>query len=112
MAYNEQLLARIRPLVTDQPEIEEKRMFGGMGYFVNGHYACGSGPELIVRVGPERYMEALANPHTDVCAPAGRPMKGWVTVDSEGYESDADLAEWVRLGITFAGTLPPKEQKT
>ncbi|MCB0035908.1 MAG: TfoX/Sxy family protein [Anaerolineales bacterium] len=108
MAYDEGLLERMRPLVENRPEIEEKRMFGGMGFFVNGHFACGSGPMLILRVGPERYLEALAHPHADVCAPSGRPMKGWVTVEPDGYAEDNDLAQWVDLALTFASTLPPK----
>jgi hypothetical protein len=35
-------------------------------------------------------------------------MKGWVMVESGGFEEDADLKEWVESGLKFALTLPPK----
>jgi hypothetical protein len=38
----------------------------------------------------------------------GRPMKGWVLVEPGGITSEADLEEWVKVGLNFALTLPPK----
>jgi predicted amidohydrolase YtcJ len=71
--------------------------------------ACGVlRDELIVRVGPERYQESMADPHTRVFDTTGRVMKGWVMVDSGGHAARESLEEWVRLGVDFALTLPAK----
>jgi TfoX/Sxy family transcriptional regulator of competence genes len=109
MAYDEGLAQRIRELLEQEPGLVEKKMFGGVGYMVQGHMACGVNQDaLIVRVGPERYQEALAAPHTRVFDLTGRPMTGWVTVGPEGYSADDDLRRWVRQGLEFARSLPPK----
>jgi TfoX/Sxy family transcriptional regulator of competence genes len=109
MPYNEPLAQRMRILLAGQPGLTEKKMFGGVGFMLNGNLACGvHAQDLIVRVGPERYTPTLARPHTHPFDMTGRPMTGWVTVESSGYESDAALQDWVRQGIDFARTLPAK----
>jgi len=62
----------------------------------------------VVRVGPERYSQALAHSQAREMDFTGRPMKGWVYVNPDGYESEEDLARWVQQGIDFALSLPPK----
>ncbi|MGD2040408.1 MAG: TfoX/Sxy family protein [Anaerolineae bacterium] len=109
MAYDEGLAQRVREALGDLPGLVEKKMFGGVGYLVQGNMACGvNQDDLIVRVGPEAYEDALVEPHTRVFDMTGRPMRGWIVVTPEGYGSDADLDEWVQRGVRFAATLPPK----
>jgi hypothetical protein len=109
MAYDEALADRVRAALGERDDLVEKRMFGGVGYMVQGNMACGvHGDMVIVRVGPQAYEEALAEPHTHPFDLTGRPMKGWVTVGPEGYASDATLTQWVTRGLTFALTLPAK----
>jgi TfoX/Sxy family transcriptional regulator of competence genes len=109
MAYDEGLAQRVREILGDAPNLVEKKMFGGVGYMVQGNMACGIlRDQLIVRVGPERYQEALAQPHAGLFDTTGRPMKGWVMVSAGGYESDDDLNDWIQQGLDFALTLPPK----
>ena len=109
MAYDEGLAQRIREALEDLTELEEKKMFGGICFLVNGNMACGVYKDfLIVRVGPEVYKEALTRLHAKEFDITGRPMKGWVMVSEDGYAGDHDLFEWVRQGIDFAGTLPLK----
>jgi TfoX/Sxy family transcriptional regulator of competence genes len=109
MAYDERLAQRVREVLGDLPGLVEKKMFGGVGYMVRGNMACGvNGDDLIVRVGPERYEETLAHPHTRPFDMTGRPMTGWVVVTTEGTESEAGLADWVEQGVSFALTLPAK----
>ncbi len=109
MAYDEGLAQRIREVLGEQPGLVEKKMFGGIGFMVHGNMACGVHKDaLIVRVGPERYEEALARPHTRPFDITGRPMKGWVMVTSDGYESDDALKGWVQQGVDFALSLPAK----
>jgi len=111
MAYDEPLAKRTRQMLLDlQPtRLEEKRMFGGVGFMVQGNMACGVlQDKLIVRVGPERYEEALATLHVVPFDITGRPMRGWVMVQPEGYASDTDLSEWIQQGIALALSLPAK----
>lgn len=109
MAYNLGLAQRMRETLASISGVEEKKMFGGVGFLVQGNMACGvNGDDLIVRVGPERYQEALAQPSTRPFDMTGRPMSGWVVVASEAVSNDADLKHWVTSGVNFARTLPAK----
>jgi hypothetical protein len=109
MAYDEGLAQRVREALGELPGLVEKKMFGGVGYMVQGNMACGVHKDrLIIRIGPEGYEDAMGMAHTRPFDITGRPMKGWVMVVPEGCESDGDLRDWVRLGVDFALTLPPK----
>jgi TfoX/Sxy family transcriptional regulator of competence genes len=109
MAYDEGLAQRVRERLAPQPALVEKRMFCGIGFMVQGNMCCGVlGDELIVRVGPEQYPAVLAEPHSREFDLTGRAMKGWVTVNSQGLDSDRALEGWVDQGLRFALSLPPK----
>jgi TfoX/Sxy family transcriptional regulator of competence genes len=109
MAYDEGLAQRIRKVLAFEPGLVEKKMFGGVGFLLHGNMACGvHGDALIVRVGPARYAEALAQPHARVFDMTGRPMVGWVEVAPAGVASARDLRRWVTLGVEHAKTLPAK----
>ena len=109
MAYEEGVAQRVRELMEEIPGFSERKMFGGVGFMLHGNMACGvNKDDLIIRVGPDGYEEALSHPHARFFDMTGRPMKGWVFVGPPGYESDQDLAAWVRLGTEFAQSLPPK----
>jgi TfoX/Sxy family transcriptional regulator of competence genes len=109
MAYDEGLAQRIRETLEDVAGTSEKKMFGGLAFLVHGNM-CGGvvGDELMLRVGPDAYADALARPHAREMDFTGKAMKGLVYVDCAGIESDADLAAWIRRGVAFAGSLPPK----
>jgi len=111
MPHDEILAARMESMLnkTLSTGYTAKKMFGGIGYLLQGNMACGVHKDmLIVRVGPDAYMDALNRPGARVFDLTGRPMSGWVSVTRPGFESDQDLAEWIRLGVEFAATLPPK----
>ena len=110
MSYNEALAARVRGLLAKRPGITEKKMFGGVGFLLNGNMCCGvHGEELIVRLAPENTESALAEPHTRIFDLSGRPMKnGWILVQPPGLKDDKALSRWVRVGAEFASTLPKK----
>ena len=109
MAYDKDLALRVSASIGGLPGLVEKKMFGGVGYLLNGNMACGVLNEyLIVRVGADAYQDALDHPHTREFDTRGRPMTGWVMVAPEGCADDADLEAWVQKGINLAGALPPK----
>lgn len=111
MPFNTDLLERIEHLVRQRyPSLEQKRMFGGVGFFRDGNYAFGASVALVVRVGPTYYADALAQPYARVMDVTGRPMRGWVFVDLDGLPDDEALTAWLDRGYSFAGTLPPKQK--
>ncbi len=109
MAYDETLAARVRTAIAMTPGLSEKKMFGGLCFLVFGNMCCGVvGDELMVRVGPDNYEEALAQPHAREMDFTGRPLKGMVYVGVAGLKSDESLAQWVEKGLAFASSLPHK----
>jgi len=109
MAYDEGLAERLRDVLSEQMSVTEKKMFGGLAFLWQGHMFCGIvGEELMVRVGAERYEQALLEPHTRAMDFTGRPMKGYVYVEPEGFEADDELKNWVNRGLEFVLSLPPK----
>lgn len=111
MAYDKTLAERIRIILDDlnPAGLEEKKMFGGVGYLVRGNMACGVHKDmLIVRTSEEAYLEALSRPGARPFDMTGRPMKGWLTVAPSGIESELALKQWVVQGVKFAQSLQPK----
>lgn len=109
MAYDEKLASRVKTILGNLPGLTEKRMFGGVGYLLNGNMACGVHKEyLIVRVGPAQHQNALEKPHVRVFDITGRPMTGWVMVAPDGFIDEVSLVNWVQMGLDFADTLPQK----
>jgi len=111
MPYDTLLATRIRAALGLLSHLEEKKMFGGVGFFINGNMACGVHKnDMIVRVGPQNYDRALSRPHTHVFDMTGHPMAGWVMVAPQGCASEAQLKAWIDQGVAFASSLPPKEK--
>lgn len=111
MAYDEGLAERIRLLLMDRPDVTEKKMFGGLAFMLNDYMFCGvTNEDLMARVGPDNYADALAEPHAREMDFTGRPMKGYVFVGPEGLESDEQLRSWVERCAAFVATLPPKKK--
>jgi TfoX/Sxy family transcriptional regulator of competence genes len=109
MAYDEDLADRIRQVTSGVPGLTEKKMFGGIAFMVNGNMACGPIKNgLMVRIGPDAYEEALEQPEASELGFTGRPMRGMIEVGSEALADDEVLEDWVRRGIDFASSLPPK----
>lgn len=111
MAYNEKLAERIDAALQqiNPPKLVDKKMFGGIGYLVQGNMACGViGDDLIVRVGREAYAADLTKPGVKVFDVRGGPMTGWVMVSVSVLPGEAELLAWVQRGVDLALTLPPK----
>jgi hypothetical protein len=99
MAFSAALAERIRQALARRKGIEEKTMFGGVGFLLNGNLLVGVWKDsLIVRLGPDEGDEALKEPHVKEFNITGRAMKAWVLVAPEGVEADAQLNDWVPIG--------------
>lgn len=109
MAYSESLARRVRDAVARRRGIVEKKMFGGVVFLLNGHMLVGVWKDwLIVRLGREEGEAALAEPHVRPMDITGKPMTGWVLVEPDGVEQDAQLHGWIQRAASFVATLPPK----
>ena len=106
MAYDERLAKRIRCAVKIHPDITEKRMFGGLAFLKQGKMFCGVVKgELMVRVGPSVCVEFLKEAHVRPMDFTGRPMKGFVFVETAGCRTEKAVQCWVERGIEFLATL-------
>ncbi len=109
MVFNETLAERIRHRLARRKNIEEKKMFGGVGFLLNGNLLVGVWKDsLCVRLGPDEGEEALKEPHVKKFDITGRPMKNWVLVEPEGIMSDDQINDWIERAMKFVTTLPGK----
>jgi hypothetical protein len=131
MHIDEGLAQRVRETLlelADFADISERKMFGALMTMVNGHMTCGiSGAKpgskirprstneapdtsggLLLRVGANRYQEALADPHCRAMDFSGKTMTSFVHIDPPGLEEDADLRRWLELSLSFVLAQPPK----
>lgn len=110
MAYDEKLADRIRELLEDEPDVVEKKMFGGLAFLIGGHMAVAASGQggLLVRVDPDQSDKLLASSDAQLMEMRGRQMQGWLRVDLADVGTKRQLARWVGLGAGYAGSLPPK----
>jgi TfoX/Sxy family transcriptional regulator of competence genes len=107
------LAARTRAVLVARADLGERKMFGGLAFLVGGHMCCGIlGNELMVRVGPEGFEEALSQPHARPMDFTGKPLRGMVYVAAAGLRTDRSLRAWVDRGLRFVTMLPPKSAST
>jgi TfoX N-terminal domain len=108
VAYDEELADRIRELIP--AETTEKRMFGGLAFLVGGHMAVAASGQggLLARVDPIDGDKLLDRPHVQPMVLRGREMQGWLRVDADGVRTKRQLEPWVRRGVAYASSLPPK----
>jgi TfoX/Sxy family transcriptional regulator of competence genes len=113
MAYDEELADRIRELVGEQTGITEQRMFGGLAFLVRGNMAVAASGQggLMVRVDRDDSDRLVASTHARPMVMRGRPMAGWLRVDSKHVGTKAELRKWVERGTTYARALPPKRER-
>ena len=109
MAYDEAVAARVRAALAGAPRVQERRMFGGLAVTVRGHMVVTVlNDELMVRVGPRAYTNALARPHAREMDFTGRPFRGLVYVAPEGFRTERDLKTWLKMALAFAWAHPVK----
>ena len=110
MAYDADLADRIRELLAGEPDLTEKKMFGGLAFLVAGNMAVAASGQggILVRVDPAQSEKLTETTNARFMEMRGREMQGWLRVDSSDVRTKRQLARWVTLGTTFARSLPPK----
>jgi TfoX/Sxy family transcriptional regulator of competence genes len=111
MAYDERLAEEVRErLAAREGAVAEKKMFGGLGFMVDGNLAVAVSHRggLLVRTDPADAEEVLALPGTEAMEMRGREMPGWVFVAADALETEGALDAWIARALSFVATLPPK----
>ena len=110
MAYDTELVERIRELLAPERGVDEKRMFGGLAFLINGHMAVAASGQggLLVRVPPEDTDKLLDRANVSPMVMAGREARGWLRVDSAGLKTKRQLQSWVARGVQYVRSLQPK----
>ncbi|MCV7153562.1 TfoX/Sxy family protein [Mycolicibacterium pyrenivorans] len=109
MAYDGELADRVRELMAPERGVEEKAMFGGLAFLLNGNMAVVSSKGgLMVRVPRDDTDRLLARNHVEPMVMAGRETRGWLRVHRDGVKTKRQLSEWVDRGADVAKGLPPK----
>ena len=110
MAYDEDLVNRIRELIGAERDVVEKKMFGGLAFLIGGHLSVSASRHggAMIRVHPDDSDGLAAKPHVHVAVMRGRSMPGWLMVAPEGLRTRRQLEAWVRRGVAYARSLPAK----
>ncbi len=112
MPYNEVLAARVRKVLHGVRRVEEKKMMGGLTFMVSGRMCVGIvNNDLMARIDPARYEEALQRKGCREMDFTGRPMKGFVFVGPEGTSDKRSLTRWIGLALEFNASIKPSRKK-
>jgi TfoX/Sxy family transcriptional regulator of competence genes len=113
MAFSESLALRIRQVLGHHRGVVEKKMFGAVGFLLNGNMCVGVWKNsLIVRLDAQDSESTLNEPNVVAFDITGRPMKGWVMIEPDGIESEKQLNTWVQRAMEFVKTLPAKSKES
>lgn len=112
MAFNEKLNDRIREAMAHLPKVEEKYMFGGTCYMLNGKMCVGVvKDEMMCRINPDVYEEALEKNGCREMVFTGKPMKGYVFVSEEGMKTKKEFDYWIKLCLEFNSIAKASKKK-
>ena len=110
MAYDDELADRVHEHVEHEKGLTEKKMFGGFAFLINGNMAVAASSKggLMLRVDPAETDALLREPKARPFEMRGREMNGWLRIDMDAESDDEELASWIRRGVAYARSLPPK----
>jgi len=110
VAYDQDLANRIRELIGVEPDLTEKKMFGGLAFLIGGNMSVSASGQggLLLRCDPDQTDALVEKPHAERFVMRGRAMDGWLRVAPEGVRTKGELEPWVRQAVAYARSLPPK----
>ncbi len=109
MPFDQTLATRIRKVLAVRTDTVEKQMFGGLCFMIRGHMACGLvGSSLMVRLDPQTADRLADEPHVRPMDFTGRPMRGYLYVDTEGLTTPRSLGQWIDRCVVSAEARPRK----
>ncbi len=110
MAYDEDLADRIGELLAGESGLTERKMFGGLAFLIGGNMAVAASGQggVLVRVDPEASDRLVETTTARFMEMRGRPMRGWLRIDTKDVSTKRELKKWVQRGATYARSLPAK----
>ncbi|HOF37054.1 MAG: TfoX/Sxy family protein [Actinomycetales bacterium] len=110
MAFDPELADRLREVLADEPGLREQRMFGGLGFMLDGHMAVAASSDggILLRIDPAAAGDLVDGVVARRFEMRGRAMDGWLAVDPAAAQTDEALREWVAHGVAYVRSLPPK----
>lgn len=109
MPYSEELATRVKEILLEHGDVDERKMFGGIAFMVKGYMCCGiANDDLMLRLGEEGAEVALKDEHVRPMDFTGRPMKGHVFAAPAGLRTEPDLRRHVEAALEFVASLPPR----
>jgi TfoX/Sxy family transcriptional regulator of competence genes len=113
MAYNEAFTLRVRQALEGVKKVEEKRMFRGVAFMVNGKICVSVGDdELMCRIDPEVHDKAIAKEGCRTMVMKGREYRGYIYVHADVLKTRKDLDRWLQLALDFNGRAKASKKKT
>ncbi|PIQ78608.1 RNA methyltransferase [Candidatus Peregrinibacteria bacterium CG11_big_fil_rev_8_21_14_0_20_46_8] len=112
MAYDKKIAEQIREVLPPTTHIEERKMFGGIAFLLDGKMSVGVlNDVLVARVAPEDAEKLLSTKGVRPMDFTGRPMKGFLYVEQEAISTKAALKKWVDRSLSYTKSLPQKKKK-
>lgn len=111
ITQRDEIAQRIRAIISLDPRVTEKKMFGSVAFLLNGHIlvaARRSGTSIMVQAGAEAARTALATPGATIMTMRGRKMVNFLDVEADRFETDDELEAWIRLAERYVAGLPEK----
>ena len=110
MSYDEELAGRVRAALSFTDGVTEKRMFGGLAFLACGHMVAAASRSggLMLRLDPGVAAELVDGEQVRPFRMNGRDLGGWLYLEPDAVDGDAELRQWLDRGLAFVGTLPPK----
>ena len=110
VAYDVDLADRLREILANEPGLVERLMFGGLAFMVAGHMAVSASGQggLLLRVDPAQTDTLVVDPRASRFVMRGREMDGWLRIDIDARASDDELNRWIKHGVGYARSLPPR----
>lgn len=102
MAYSEKLAGRIRQALAHLPDVEEKKMFGGLAFMVGGKMCLTAGKDRIMcRIDPGIHEESVQKEGCRTVIMRGREYKGWIYVNQDSLKTETAFNHWINLALDF-----------
>ena len=102
MAYDEKLAERVRHALAHMPQIEEKKMFSGVAFLVDGKMCVNvAGSELMCRIDPEIQQQLVQEKVCRSMIMKGRECKGYVLINEEEMQNGKEFKYWIGLSLDF-----------
>lgn len=113
MAYDEDLADRIRAELAGERGVTEQKMFGGLAFLIGGNMAVAASGQggLLVHADPAEGEKLIAKGKAEPMEMRGRKMSGWLRIETADVRTKRDLGKWVKVGATYARSLPAKQKR-